>query len=109
LKILDYKAAGLPTIATGKNGAPSTLKHGITGLIVPPCDPGALRDAMVRLCGDARVRARMGQAARLEAEREHDWAHTVKRLEELFMTLSAVKNDQERGFVPLQATGTHPL
>lgn len=37
---------------------------GVTGLVVPPEDPAALRAAMLRLRGDAELAARMGQAAR---------------------------------------------
>ncbi|MDV7397278.1 glycosyltransferase family 4 protein, partial [Arthrospira platensis SPKY1] len=91
LKILDYKAAGLPTIASGQDGQPVTLRHEETGLIVPPCDGAALQTAIVRLCADAPLRRRLGQTARLEAERQHTWQHTVNRIEQVM--LAAVKRD----------------
>jgi glycosyltransferase involved in cell wall biosynthesis len=81
LKILDYKAAGLPTIASGRNGQPSTLRDGHTGIIVPPCDVDALHSAIVRLSRDRPTIRRMGQAARVEAETQHRWEHTVERVE----------------------------
>jgi glycosyltransferase involved in cell wall biosynthesis len=84
LKVLDYKAAGLPTIASGINGHPPTLKTGETGLIVPPCSVEALCDAIVRLCADSPQRRRMGQAARLEAEAMHGWDQTADRLVRIF-------------------------
>jgi glycosyltransferase involved in cell wall biosynthesis len=77
LKILDYKAAGLPAITSGLDGRPSTVSHGRTGLIVPPCDADALRDAIVNLCADEECRRQMGRAARLEAEARHTWEHTA--------------------------------
>ena len=85
LKILDYKASGLPTIASGENGQPPTVAHGKTGFIVPPCNEDALRDAIVQLSTDARLRRQMGQAARLEAETMHGWNHTAAALEEIFV------------------------
>jgi glycosyltransferase involved in cell wall biosynthesis len=84
LKVLDYKAAGLPTIASGQNGHPETLRNGETGVIVPPCDAGSLCQAIVDLCGDRASRTRMGRAARIEAESMHQWNHTAERLEQVF-------------------------
>ena len=87
LKILDYKAAGLAAIASGQDGQPPTVRHGVTGLIVPPCDESALSDAIVQLCHDSDLRRQMGQAARLDAEKCHGWDHTARELEQVFSRL----------------------
>lgn len=84
LKLFDYKAAGLAIIASGENGQPATLEHGKTGWIVPPCDEDALTAAIGQLATDHLLRQRLGQAARLEAEQTHTWAHTAQRLEQIF-------------------------
>jgi glycosyltransferase involved in cell wall biosynthesis len=84
LKLLDYKAAGLATIASGQNGEPSVLRHGVTGWITPPCDVEQLAAAIVTLCRDADLRRSIGQAARLDAEEQHSWRHTAQQLETLF-------------------------
>lgn len=86
LKILDYKAAGLPTLASGdiEAGRPATVQHGKTGWIVPPCDEDALTAAIVLLAADPELRRRMGQAARLEAEAQHGWDYTARQLEQIF-------------------------
>lgn len=89
LKLLDYKAAGLATIASGENGQPAVIKHGSTGLIVPPCDEEALAQAIVNLVHDLPLRRQMGQQARLEAERCHSWRNTAEQLEQLFVRLTA--------------------
>ncbi len=73
LKLFDYKAAGLATIASGENGQPVTLVHNQTGLIVPPCDLSALTQAMLRLTTDQTFRRQLGQNARIEAEKKHSW------------------------------------
>jgi glycosyltransferase involved in cell wall biosynthesis len=84
LKLFDYKAAGLAVVASGQNGHPPTLSHGETGWIVPPCDEESLALAIMTLAGDPALRRRLARAARLEAERVHDWSHTVQQLEEVF-------------------------
>jgi glycosyltransferase involved in cell wall biosynthesis len=84
LKIFDYKAAGLPTIASGKDGQPHTLQHGRTGWIVPPCDEDALTEAILYLSSNPEARRRLGQQARLEAEQIHGWDHTARQLELIF-------------------------
>ena len=84
LKIFDYKAAGLPTVASGKDGQPHTLQHGQTGWIVPPCDEDALTEAILYLYSNPEVRRRLGQQARLEAEQIHGWDHTARQLEQIF-------------------------
>jgi glycosyltransferase involved in cell wall biosynthesis len=87
LKLLDYKAAGLATIASGREGQPAILEHGRTGWIVPPCDEEALCRALLRLSSDLDLRKRIGRAARLEAEQQHSWRHTAEQLDQLFRRL----------------------
>ena len=84
LKLLDYKAAGLAVIASGKDGQPSCLKHGQTGWIVPPCDEEALLNAIIHLSKEVELRRQMGQTARFEAESCHGWDHTAQHLDHLF-------------------------
>lgn len=101
LKVLDYKAAGLPTIASGERGHPPTLTDGVTGVIVPPCQVEPLAAAMVRLAEDPAARVRMGQAARAEAEAQHGWEHTAARIDHLFQdVVGGPQASSGRNFVP---------
>lgn len=88
LKLLDYKAAGLATIASGANGQPVVLQHGVTGLIVPPCDEDGLSTAIVELSRDHELRRQMGRTARAEAEEQHSWRNTAQRLDAIFQPLA---------------------
>ena len=88
LKLFDYKAAGLAVIASGEDGRPATLGHAQTGWIVPPCDQTALADAIVRLAADTPLRRRLGRNARLEAEANHGWDATARRLDAIFAELA---------------------
>ncbi len=92
LKLLDYKAAGLATIASGKNGQPAIIKHGRTGLIVPPCDVKALYEAILYLANNSDIRCEMGRQARIEAESQHAWRHTARHLEQIFLKVLGEKN-----------------
>jgi len=49
-----------PVVATTVGGLPDAVDHGRTGYLVPPRDERALADAIVRLLGDAPLRAQMG-------------------------------------------------
>jgi glycosyltransferase involved in cell wall biosynthesis len=87
LKIFDYKAAGLACIASGKDGQPKTLKHGVNGWIIPPCDRDALASALSEIVRNPSLRRRLGKAARIEAECIHSWRHTVDQLGSVFSSL----------------------
>ncbi len=89
LKLLDYKAAGLAIIASGRDGQPALIEHGRTGWVVPPGDACALADAIAHLSRDAALRQRLGRQARLEAEAHHGWQHTARRLEDVFGSVLA--------------------
>jgi glycosyltransferase involved in cell wall biosynthesis len=84
LKLLDYKAAGLATIASGAGGEPAVLRHGETGWIVPPCDVEQLAAAILTLARDGQLRRLIGRNARCEAETQHSWRHTAEQLEGIF-------------------------
>ena len=87
LKLLDYKAAGLATIASGKDGQPSVIQHQLTGWVVPPCDEIALAQAIITLAENHALRVKMGQEARNEAEAIHSWRHTAEQLLNIFRSL----------------------
>jgi len=77
LKLFDYKAAGLATVASGRNGEPDVIRDGITGLIVKPCDEDELLRSLITVVSDRALRRAFGRRARIEAERMHSWRYTV--------------------------------
>ncbi len=65
---LEAMACGLPVITTEVGTGTSVLNRaGVTGLIVPPGDPAALRSALSGLLLDREARSAMGEAARARA------------------------------------------
>ena len=71
LSILEAMAAGRPVVATAVGGVPDVVVDGSTGLLVPPADPRALADALVRLGRSVDVRTAMGQEARRRVVERH--------------------------------------
>jgi glycosyltransferase involved in cell wall biosynthesis len=64
----EAMAYGRPVVATSVGGLLDAVQDGVTGLLVPPRDPAALRTALERLLADAELRRRLGAAARIRAQ-----------------------------------------
>ncbi|MFF2808747.1 glycosyltransferase family 4 protein [Streptomyces sp. NPDC058000] len=62
--VQEAMAAGVPVVAPAAGGPLDLVDHGRTGLLVPPGDGSALRDAVKMLGGDAELRVRYGAAGR---------------------------------------------
>jgi glycosyltransferase involved in cell wall biosynthesis len=60
----EAMAHGRPVVATAVGGLVDAIEDGVTGLLVPPGDPAALRAALERLLDDRPLRERLGAAAR---------------------------------------------
>lgn len=69
ISLLEAMAAGVPVVATAVGGIPDAVADGVTGVLLPPGDPGVLADALGGVLGDSDRRVRMGAAAREAAER----------------------------------------
>ena len=85
--LLEAAATGRPAISTDVPGCREVVRDGVTGVLVPPRDAGAIADAMRRLGGDPALRARMGEAARQRAQALYSVQdvvlHTFRLYEEL--------------------------
>jgi glycosyltransferase involved in cell wall biosynthesis len=76
----EAMAYGRPVVATAVGGLRDAVEDGVTGLLVPPGDPGSLRQALERLLGDRDVRLRLGAAARERASHQLRWAASTAAL-----------------------------
>jgi glycosyltransferase involved in cell wall biosynthesis len=68
LSLIEAAAAGRPLIAADGPGLRDIVRHGETGLLVPPRDADALADALATLVRDPGLRQRLGSGARQLAE-----------------------------------------
>lgn len=85
---LEAAACGLPVIASAVGGMLDTVVHERTGLLVPPRDPAAVADALLRLT-DRRFRLRLGAAARVRAERRYGWAAVARQTFEAYAEVAS--------------------
>jgi glycosyltransferase involved in cell wall biosynthesis len=79
-------AYGRPVVATSVGGLVDAVEDGVTGLLVPPGDAGALRAAIERLLGDPDLRRRLGDAARASARERWSWDVATRALLEAYGT-----------------------
>jgi glycosyltransferase involved in cell wall biosynthesis len=67
---LKAAAAGVPVVGFSAGGLVEAVATGTTGLLVPPEDVEALRDAIATLVDDDQLRQRMGAAGRERMQKE---------------------------------------
>ena len=60
---LEAMRYGKPVVACAAGGVPEVVRHGETGLLVPPSQPMALSEAIVALLTDSSLRVTMGRNA----------------------------------------------
>jgi glycosyltransferase involved in cell wall biosynthesis len=70
----EAMAYGRAVVATAVGGHVDAIEDGVTGVLVRPRDPAALRAAVERLLGDEDERARLGAAARAAAQTRYSSA-----------------------------------
>lgn len=80
LKIFEYLAAGVPTVASRVGQIEEVITDGVHGLLVPPGDPAALAEALERLEGDRGLRQSLAVRGRRLVLEHHGWDRTVSRI-----------------------------
>lgn len=74
--VLEAMAASRPVVATAVGGTPEVIDDGVTGFLVPPRDPAALAERIVRLLKDLSLALNMGERGRERVTREF----TIERM-----------------------------
>jgi len=86
LKLLEYLAAGLPTIAGNLPGVCDVV-DAKTAVLVPRGDARALAEATAELASDPARRRSLGEAGRALVVARHTWAHRARTVLELAAAL----------------------
>lgn len=68
ITVMEAAACGTPSLASDRPGLRDSVRHGVTGLLLPHGDSDALAEQMLGLAQDPAAVHRLGRAARLHAE-----------------------------------------
>ena len=93
LTLLEAMACGLPTLATRVGGNPEVILEEQTGRLVPPGDPSALAQAVIRIQRDPEGGLRMGSAGRKRVEQHFEIQRMVTDYESLYVDRVPVPDD----------------
>ena len=74
----EAMAHGRPVVASAVGGLLDAVEDGVTGVLVPPRDPEALRRALETLLADPELRARLGASARKAARERFSWKRATE-------------------------------
>jgi glycosyltransferase involved in cell wall biosynthesis len=85
--VLEYMAAGLPTIASRVGGNAELIQDGMTGLLVPPEDSQALAVALLRLLRDPELSRRMATAGQKVAVENYSFERLIREVDALYTEL----------------------
>ena len=87
-------AAGTPVVAADGGGMGEVVRHGETGLLVPPADAEAIAKAVSQLADDEDLRMRLGTAARERVSENFTIDQAVTMLEEFYETVIEHRSDR---------------
>jgi glycosyltransferase involved in cell wall biosynthesis len=82
--LVEAMAVGTPVVATPVSGIPELIEDGDNGLLVPPENPEALADALLRVRDDAELAGRLTSAARATVAERFDGDRLARELATLF-------------------------
>lgn len=87
--LLEAAACGRPMIASDVPGCREIVRHGSTGLLVPPQNGAALAEALISMAQDPEMRSRMGAEARVLVEANFSDTLIAVQMQALYLSLLA--------------------
>ncbi|MBW3597677.1 MAG: glycosyltransferase [Planctomycetes bacterium] len=85
--VLEYMAAGRPSVVTAVGGNVELIRDGVEGLVTPPGDAEGLASALRRMLDDPRRAAEMGAAARRRVAAHYSRDAMLRRFEQFYCDL----------------------
>ena len=85
--VLEYMAAGLPSVVTRVGGNEELVEDGVTGLLVPAEDPDALSAALLRYLRNPEEAGKIARRGREFVSRTFSFDRLVCEVDELYSTL----------------------
>lgn len=84
LALVEAMARGCPVIASDAASLPEIVTPEADGLLVPPNQPAAIREAVLRLAREPELWARLAAGARRTVEERFTWERVVARCLEAY-------------------------
>lgn len=84
--LLEGMACGSPAICTNVASMPEVVEDGVTGFVVPPNDPAALREKLTWLWEHPEQARAMGEAARRRVLQVFTWPAVVRRCLQIYQS-----------------------
>jgi L-malate glycosyltransferase len=85
--VLEYLAAGLPTIASRVGGNAEIIADGKNGLLVPPENSGALAEGLLRLMRDPDFAIALGKHGREYVASHFSFERMIENIDQLYTEL----------------------
>lgn len=89
--LLEAASMGLPLVAADVPGSRDVVEDGVNGFLMPPNDPKAITEAVLRLAASPELRQRLGEMSRRRAISHFDLSVIALRTESLYESLLASK------------------
>lgn len=82
--LLEGMACGAPVVCTDVASMPEVVEDGVSGFVVPPNNPAALREKLIWLRDNPARRKEMGEAARRRVLEKFTWPSIVRNCLEIY-------------------------
>jgi glycosyltransferase involved in cell wall biosynthesis len=87
--LVEAMACGVPVVATALGGPKEIIAAEDQGILIPPEDPGAIADAVIRLHGDPALRSSLARGGRARVVQAYSVDRYVREIESLYRELAA--------------------
>lgn len=104
LTVFEAMASGTAIVATTVDGVAEVLENNFTGILVQPCQPKQIADAVVSLLKDSKKRIYLSENAK-EVVKEYDINTSIKKIENIYKSIMRRKGNRfsETSDVSLQS------
>lgn len=89
LTVLEAQACGIPAVATRAGGVVEFVEHEVTGLLVPPMEPGPMAEAIERVLTDHELVEQMTAKALANANPDRGLEAQYDEIAEMYRGLAA--------------------
>ena len=105
ISLIEAMMHGVPVVATRMGGMVEIVDDGKTGLLVEPCEPYSLAEAICKLLADESRARKLGENGRQKAIGKYSWSRAADRLLGVFNSMfepsdAPARSGSERETVP---------